>query len=377
MYKIEIKPRLQSKERGTAHDPLPQLLELLAAMHEEGHLAGAAQKLGVSYRHAWRVVKFGGRMFGAPLVTMTRGRGTTLTVLGSKLLWAEKRIAARLAPVLDSLASEIEAEIERALTDAPAILRVHASHAFAIDTLRCFLNERHIPIDLKYRGSVDALASLERSNCELAGFHAPIGELQAPLLAHYARWLEPDQPLINLVTRTQGLIVAPGNPHHIRSVADLVRPGLRFVNRQAGSGTRLLLDVLLHRANLDGCRVSGYDSGEVTHAAVAACVASGLADAGLGIETAARRFHLDFVPIVDERYFLTCRADALGSSSFAQLLDILRSERYRAAVSELPGLDAPAAGSITTVAEAFPNLPRHAGADLPQLASLSASRTSR
>jgi molybdate transport repressor ModE-like protein len=333
---------------------LPQLLELLAAMHDAGHLGGAAQKLGMSYRHAWRMVKLGGRMFGAPLATMTRGRGTTLTVLGSKLLWVEKRIAARLAPILDSLASEIEAEIERALTDAPAILRMHASHAFAIDTLRGLLAERHIPIDLKYRGSVDSLASLYRSNCELAGFHAPVGELQSEALAHYARWLEPEQPLVNLVTRTQGIIVAPGNPRHISSVGDLVQPGLRFVNRQAGSGTRLLLDLLLRRANLDGCQIDGYDSGEVTHAAVAACIASGLADAGLGVETAAHRFHLGFVPIVDERYFLTCRADALGSASVAQVLEILRSDEYRAAVGDLPGLDASAAGSITTVAEAFP-----------------------
>ncbi len=364
MYKIEIKPQWQSKDRGTAHDPLPQLLELLAAMHDAGHLAGAAQKLGMSYRHAWRLVKFGGRMFGAPLATMTRGRGTTLTLLGSKLLWAEKRIAARVQPALDSLASEIESEIQRALTNAPAILRVHASHGFAVGALRGLLAEIDVPIDLKYRGSIDSLASLDRSNCELAGFHVPLGDLQAPVLAHYSPWLAPGQPIIHLVTRRQGLIVASGNPHGVASIAELARPGLRFVNRQPGSGTRLVLDLLLRRANIPGWQVTGYDSGEVTHSAVAACIASGLADVGMGVETAARRFHLGFVPILNERYFLTCRADALASPSIAQVLEILRSAEFLAAVSALPGLDAIGAGTVTTVAEAFPDLPRIASDDL-------------
>jgi molybdate transport repressor ModE-like protein len=364
MYKIEIRPRWQSKDQRRGHDPLPQLLELLGAMHEEGHLAGAAQRLGLSYRHAWRLIKLGAQMFGAPLVTMTRGRGTTLTVLGTKLLWAEKRITARLAPVLDSLASEIEAEIERALADAPAILRVQASHAFAIDILRSFLTERHIPIDLRYRGSLDAVASLDRANCDLAGFHVPLGELQYPVFAHYARWLTPDQPLIHLVTRTQGLIVARGNPLGIRSVADLAPPGVRFVNRQVGSGTRLLLDLLLQRANLTDGDVSGYDSGEATHAAVAACIASGLADAGLGIETAAHRFHLEFVPIVNARYFLTCRADVLDSTNVSQVLEILRSAAYRAAVGALSGLDASDAGNVTTVGAAFPHVAGIDGAEI-------------
>ncbi len=357
MFKILIKTQWLVKGTGQVHERLPQLLDLLTAMDEEGHLTGAAQKLGISYRHAWRLVKLGSRIFGAPLVTMTRGRGTTLTLLGTKLLWANKRVGARLEPILDSLASELEVEIERALTDTTAVLRIHASHGFAVETLRDFLAAKHVPIDLKYRGSMEALASLCRSNCELAGFHVPIGDLQPAVLSFCAKWLKPDQLVINLATRRQGIIVPHGNPRKILSIRDLAQPGLRLVNRQLGSGTRVLLDLLLKRHNVDSRRIVGYDTGELTHAAVAAYIASGMADAGLGLEVAAKRFNLGFVPTVTERYFFGCQENSLASPVVAEVLKILSSPEFKAAVNGLPGYDACACGTVMRVAEAFADLP--------------------
>src|SRR5579859_4619958 len=192
MLKISINPLWMLEGTNETAHPLPKLLKLLAAIEEEGNLLRGARRLGISYRHAWGMIREGGRIFGAPLLRMSRGRGATLSVLGEKLLWADKRIAARLAPTLDSLASELEAEIERALSDSAPILRVHASHGFAIELLRDFLVSKHVPVDLKYRGSMEALASFAGSDCEIAGFHVPVGELQSAALGFYTKWLRPE-----------------------------------------------------------------------------------------------------------------------------------------------------------------------------------------
>jgi len=147
------------------------------------------------------------------------------------------------------------------------------------------------------------------------------------------------------VTRTQGIIVAKGNPLRIESIDDLVRPGVRFVNRQAGSGTRILFDALLAQRGIDARRIHGYDTGEFTHAAVAAFVASGMADAGFGVEPAARQFKLGFVPMIKERYMLACRQGSLRREPMRELIALLRGPEYRAMIEPVPGyaLDDPGA----------------------------------
>src|SRR5262249_47980995 len=112
MFKMSIKPQWLVEGLDTVRRPLHQLIDLLTAVDEAGQLAAAAKRRGVSYRYAWELLRGGGRIFGAPLVAMTRGRGAVLTPLAEKLLWANRRIAARLDPTLDSLASELEVEIE-------------------------------------------------------------------------------------------------------------------------------------------------------------------------------------------------------------------------------------------------------------------------
>lgn len=357
MLKMSVRPQWQLGKNGEPCEPLSRLLELLEAIDHESNIAGAARRLGISYRHAWGLIRRGGHAFGAPLLDMSRGRGSTLTSLGKKLLWAEKRIAARLAPILDSLASELEVQVERALSKPKPILRIHASHGFAIELLRDFLVREHVAVDLKYRGSMEGLASLLGSNCDIAGFHVPIGNLQPAVLKFYAKWLEPaTQTLINLATRRQGIMVAPGNPFGIASIEDLLRPGLHFVNRQFGSGTRILLDVLLKGRNLDSRKIVGYDSGEFTHSGVAAYIASGMADAGFGLETAARKFGLEFIPVVSERYFLICHDDALTSPLVSRIVEILMSTPFRAAAAGLAGIDVTPAGTVLALGEAFPEL---------------------
>lgn len=353
MFRVSIRPQWQL-DRGEGAAILPRLVELLVHIDEAGTLRAACTRANLSYRYAWGVLQEGSRAFGVPLVVSRRGRGAVLSPLGEKLVWAERRIKARLTPVFDSLASELESEIERALTHAQGILRLHASHGFAVEALRKRFHDQQIPLDLKYCTSVEAVSALARGGCDFAGFHVPTGEFEQPVLAHYRRDLRgADARLIVLATRRLGLMMARGNPKQLRGLSDLQREDLRFVNRQPGAGTRLLIDLVLRHAKVDARKVRGYDTHEFTHAAVAAYIASGMADAGFGVETPAQRFGLDFLPLVSERYFFACRAEALDSRAMAPVLEELRSAEFRAVINALPGYDAMASGQVLSLEQAF------------------------
>jgi molybdate transport repressor ModE-like protein len=354
MHKIAIKP-LWTIQRPDGQALSTRLLELLVLVHEHGSLAAACQRSSASYRHAWDLVRQGEALFGTPLLNMQRGRGSKLTPLGEKLVWADHRVAARLSPVLETLASELEMEIQRVVSTGPALLRVHASHGFAIGKLFELLAEQQVAVERKYVGSQEAVASLHDGSCEVAGFHVPLGDFEARAYEHYARWFDQrSHRIIDVATRRQGLIVAPGNPRKIYDVLDLARPELRFINRQRGSGTRFLLDCLIEHAGVDPAHINGYEQAEYTHAAVAAYVASGMADAGFGVEPPARQFKLDFLPVTNERYFLLCTEAALATPQVKAMLDILRSPAFLEAVDRLPGYAATESGRVQTLRQAFP-----------------------
>ena len=331
MKRISIKPV------WTLHDPdrppLPaRLLDLLVQVQATGSLLAACQPLGLSYRHAWDLVRQGEVHFGTQLLHMERGKGSTLTALGDKLVWADHRIHARLKPVLESLASELSAEIAQLMSNQPAALRLQASHGFAIEQLVHALARAGVPVEHRYGSSTEAVAAL----------------------AHYARWLAGDDlVVIDLATRRQGLMVAAGNPCRVYEISDLARGELRFINRQVGSGTRLLLETMLAQAGIASAAIAGFEQGEFTHAAVAAYVASGMADVGFGLETAARQFKLDFIPLASERYFLLCRAATLAAPALQPVLALLHSAAFRAAMQTLPGYDPANLGRVTPLQAAF------------------------
>jgi putative molybdopterin biosynthesis protein len=151
---------------------------------------------------------------------------------------------------------------------------------------------------------------------------------------------------MNLVGRVQGLIVPPGNPKGIRSLEDLGRPGVVFVNRQRGSGTRVLLDYKLAGMSLDAEGISGYDREEYSHLAVAAAVASGSADTGLGILSAARALGLDFFPLLTERYDLVVPREHFDSELLQPLIDLLHDSEFRREVESLGGYETGDMGKI-------------------------------
>jgi putative molybdopterin biosynthesis protein len=146
-----------------------------------------------------------------------------------------------------------------------------------------------------------------------------------------------------------------GNPRQLHSVADLAKPGIRFVNRQAGSGTRVLTEHLLREAGMATSQLPDWDApAEDSHLAVAAAVASGVADAAVGIEAAAESFGLDFIPLIEEDYFLVCLKDALDHPAVLKLRETLAGPLWRQRLLELPGYEANQAGEVLSLTRALP-----------------------
>jgi molybdate transport repressor ModE-like protein len=361
MIRIDIRPVWRF--RGATDREFDfQLIAILGELDASGKLTQAAGKAGISYRHAWNLIGEWEAFFGAPLVAKERGRGTSLTPLGERLLWAGRRAQARLAPELDNLAAEFARSLNESVNDARATVVVQASHDFAIGVLRDLAAQSGVAMDLQYKGSFDALAALRRGECEIAGFHVPEGPLGELMRRRYRDGLAGgDYRLISFVQRAQGLIVRPGNPKDIRHVADLCRPDVRMVNRQRGSGTRALLEFLIAAEGLERERMQGYESEEVTHGAVAALIAGQQADVAIGVHAAASAYRLDFVPVCIERYYLACREEALETPQVAGILALLRGAEFARRVAELPGYSAAESGRVAESFQAAATGTRAAG----------------
>ena len=189
-------------------------------------------------------------------------------------------------------------------------------------------------------GSLGGLVALRDGLCHIAGSHLLDPDSGEYTLPYVDRVLEGhDVAVIRLVHRDQGLIVAEGNPLGIGGLDDITGGGLRYVNRQRGAGTRVLLDAELRARGADPVAISGYEREEHTHLAVAAAIAGGRADCGLGVRAAARAFGLDFVPVTREPYDLVVAPDALEDPKLAPLWTLMREPEFRAAVEGLGGYD--------------------------------------
>lgn len=350
MIKIDIEA-IWHFRRDDAPQALAVMLDFLGEVRTAGKLTSAARHAGMSYRHAWNLVEKWSAFFGEPLVTRHRGKGTTLTPLGEKLVWANQQLKARLGPQFANFAQELETEVNQLLPHSPSIIRVHASHGFAVSKLREILaRESGVSVDLRYVSNQNSLLSLAHNTCELAGMHLPRGALRKPAIAACRERLDPRiHRVISFVTREIGLMVKRGNPLHINALEQLLDPHIRFVNRDHDSGTRQLFEQLLAQSKIDGKRINGYEQLEFTHSAVAAYVASDMADAGFGVEAAAREFNLDFIRLVTEDYYFVCREPILKLESVRRLLSIMRSEEFHKAIGTLPGYVAVEMGAIKTV----------------------------
>ncbi len=330
-----------------------RLLPLLEAIAATGSLAAAVAERQLSYRAAWGLLRHYEGEFGAPLVQLQRGRGAELAATGARLLQGQRTAEQRLTRMLPSLAYELGAATSRRERAQLGALVVAASHDLALAALRELLPSAiGLELDLSFMGSLHALQQFAERRADVTGFHIALGARTERDLEPFRRWLDPrrDQ-LIRFVDREQGLILPRGNPARVRSFKDIARKRLRFVNRQSGSGTRLLIERSIAAEGLLPEALIGYSREEFTHPAIASTVASGGADAGFGLRAAAAERGLAFVPLLNERYFLAVRKAQLRTAGIATLLQWLRSPSFARLVGGFAGYDAADAGTLAAVDE--------------------------
>jgi len=285
------------------------------------------------------VGKVGDTLLAAPLsrgagiiTSLVQADGLAIVPRGKQGLEAGEKVKVRLY--------RSRAEIEK------TILCI-GSHDLTLDLLAQFLAERDRRLASSNVGSQGGLMAIRRGEAHLAGSHLldpKTGEYNILYIREYL----PNTPVkvVALVGREQGLLVKRGNPKRVQGLEDLRRPEIRFVNRQRGAGTRVLLDYHLNLMAIAPEHIVGYTQEEYTHLSVAAAVASGRADCGLGIAAAAQALDLDFIPLFQERYDLVISKEYAEGDLLAPLFILLADSNFRGAVSQLTGYDVSVMGTI-------------------------------
>lgn len=345
--------------------PMPlrnALIEMLQAVASQGSISAAARALGLSYRHVWGELKRWENELGNELLQWDKGKSARLSSFGEKLMWAERQAQARLAPQIEALRADLETAFAVAFDAQAQVLTLYASHDDGLALLReqalaigQDIGER-LHLDIRFCGSVDAIRALNEGRCTLAGFHTIQTPAPGSLTERtYKPLLQPGKhKIIGFATRMQGLMLAKGNPLGISQLVDLQQASVRYVNRELGTGTRVVLDQLLQQTGIASDAVKGYHRTEPSHSAVAQAIASGSADAGLGIAAAAAAHGLYFLPLVQESYHLVCLKSALDQAALKSLRQLLQSSAWASALAQLSGYTPELSGQVRALRKVLP-----------------------
>lgn len=351
--KYQINWLLSLEQQQLAMEPV--VFQLLALIQQKGSLKSAAEHAQVSYRHAWGLLNKWQNEFGT-LVILEPGRGAHLSTLGETLLNANTHLNAKFSPDLDNFATECKRELNALLTESnSASLNIYASHGLAVSALRQLINQQSdFKLDLHFHGSLESLYALHNKQCDIAGFHIPIGPLSTSLLPQYLDVLNPAKhDLIYVVKRNQGLMYRADNIKDINSIQSLKNRQLRFINRQENSGTRLLFDQLIASENIKPEHINGYDHEEFTHLAVAALVASGTADISFGIAPMAEKFNLEFIPLVWEHYCLAVPKAIAKDERVLQITALLQTDTFKQSLANTRGYQTRLSGQTVSFDNIF------------------------
>lgn len=288
-----------------------------------------------------KVGQVGERVMATPL---QRGAGVTMSLVRADGLVRIPRFSEGV-----HAGATVSVELLRRPEEVRQTIVAIGSHDLTLDLLSSFIAQARPGMSLSSSnvGSLGGLIALQRGECHLAGTHL-LDEATGEYNVSYLQRLLPGRQvvLMNLVYRQQGLIVLPANPKAIARLEDLLREDVRFVNRQKGAGTRVLLDYKLKQMGCESAQVRGYEREEFTHLGVAAAVLGGTADVGLGILAAARALKLDFVPLLQERYDLAIPVEYYRGELLAPLLEVVRGQAFPAQVAALGGYDVSDMGRV-------------------------------
>ena len=288
-----------------------------------------------------RLGRVGGRTIAAPI---QRGAGVVMSLVRADGIVTIPRFSEGV-----DAGEQVEVELLRPVESLDTTVVAIGSHDVTLDLIASELRRTDPRLTLASSnvGSLGGLLALRRGEAHVAGTHL-LDEETGEYNVSYVRRYVPNEDivLVTLVHRVQGLIVPPGNPKSIESLEDLTQNDIRFVNRQRGSGTRVLLDYLLKQHGIASEDVSGYEREEFTHLAVAAAVAGGVADVGVGVLSAARALGMDFVPMSTERYDLAIPKQHYESTLVSPLLSLIRSDEFKGQVDALGGYDTTSTGLV-------------------------------
>jgi putative molybdopterin biosynthesis protein len=300
-----------------------------------------ASKLGVEEFLRVKLGKVGNRIVATPL---PRGAGTVTSLTEADGII---RIPNHVEGVKDD--EIVSAELLRSLSAIRRTIVIVGSHDNSLDVLANQLKSSHYELTLSssHVGSMGGLMAIKRGVCHLAGIHLLDTEDGSYNISYLAKYLPNTAvKLVHLVQRDQGLIIGRGNPKEIKGIEDLGRKDLTFINRQVGSGTRILLDYKLEQLNIKASTIKGYQNEEFTHMAVAVSVLSGAADAGLGIYAAAKALNLEFIPVVTEQYDLVIPLEYFETAPLQILLEIINSRKFKQQVQALGGYSTKNTGKV-------------------------------
>ncbi len=303
-----------------------------------------ASKLGVEEFLRVKLGMVGKRIVATPL---PRGAGCITSITEADGII---RIPNHIEGLKDN--EPVFAELLKPLSLIRNTIVVVGSHDNTLDVLADELRARHSHLTLSssHVGSMGGLMAVKKGVCHFAGSHLLDTEDGSYNISYIRRYL-PDTPvkLVNLVFRDQGFIVARGNPKNIRGIEDLAREDITFINRQGGSGTRILLDFRLNQSGISPDKIKGYADEEFTHMSVAVAVLSGAADAGLGIYAAAKALNLDFIPVVTEQYDLVIPHEHFESENIRILLETINTAAFKKRVEALGGYSTAKTGEMLAI----------------------------
>lgn len=335
-------------------------IDLLQAVDRLGSLQQAAQELGLSYRHAWGLLKHWEAGVGEALLHSVRGKGATLAPAGRRLVEAQAWLAAEAGPSIAAWDARLQALFPARAPSparpraAPAVLRVAS---IADDLLAdWFAGVREVALAPGWCGAADALARLHDGQADLAGFG--LSDLYTRgSLPHVTlrRWLHPGQVrLLQVAERREGLVMARSRPLPVRQLGAAVRAGLRLCNRPRSCASRWLLDLCLDRDRIPAAQVRGYDDLAASQAEAVDRLAAGQADMMWGTPGLAHRQGWQFIDLASQTLYLAGLPGAATQAAFQALGRELAGADFIALARRHEGHDATGAGRWLAVAEALP-----------------------